>query len=116
MPNKMNKYQFNDTLYNSPIDLTLSVIGGRWQGLIIWTLIEKPKRFSDIRTALEPINDKMLSKTLKKLVEQEIIRRESFKEAPPRVMYSITDSGRRFFSILVLMKKWGEEANQFHEN
>lgn len=116
IPDKMKKYQFNDTIYNSPVDLTLSVIGGRWQGLIVWTLIEKPKRFSEIRVALETINDKMLSKTLKKLVEQGVVKRVAYKEVPPRVVYSITDLGRRFFPILVLMKKWGEEIGVFNQN
>ncbi len=35
---EMEKYQLNGTIYYCPVDLTLSVIGGRWQGLIVWNL------------------------------------------------------------------------------
>ena len=58
----MKTYQLNGTIYYCPVDLTLSVIGGRWKGLIILTLRQEGSlRFNEIKRRLVTINDKMLS-------------------------------------------------------
>ena len=103
----MKTYKLNGTIYYCPVDLTLSVIGGRWQGLIMWALREKPKRFNEIKRELVTINDKMLSQTLKKLVEQGVLNREAFNEIPPKVEYSLTEKGKKLQPILKLMEEWG---------
>ncbi len=107
----MKKYQLNGTIYYCPVDLTLSVIGGRWQGLIIWTLRNEKKRFNEIKRSLVTINDKMLSQSLKKLVEQEIVNRKSYNEIPPKVEYSLTKKGIELLPIFDKMQKWGEDNN-----
>ncbi|NOY50894.1 MAG: helix-turn-helix transcriptional regulator [Chlorobi bacterium] len=106
----MKTYQLNGTIYYCPVDLTLSVIGGRWQGLVIYSLREKAKRFNEIKRELVTINDKMLSQTLKKLVEQEILNRKSYNEIPPKVEYSLTEKGKKLLPIFTQMEKWGKEA------
>lgn len=108
----MKHYQLNRSIYYCPVDLTLSVVGGRWQGLIIWNLKNGPKRFNEIKKGLVTINDKMLSQTLKKLVEQEVLNRKSYQEIPPRVEYSLTEKGESLIPILTLMENWGEQFNK----
>jgi DNA-binding HxlR family transcriptional regulator len=108
----MKTYQLNGTIYYCPVDLTQSVIGGRWQGLVIYLLREKAKRFNEIKRELVTINDKMLSQTLKKLVEQEILNRKSYNEIPPKVEYSLTEKGKKLLPIFTQMEKWGNEAVQ----
>ena len=45
----MKTYQLNGTIYYCPVDLTLSVIGGIWKGLLIWALREeKTLRFNEL--------------------------------------------------------------------
>ena len=109
---RMKTYKLNGTIYYCPVDLTLSVIGGRWQGLIMWTVREKPKRFNEIKRELVTINDKMLSQTLKKLVEQGVLYRESYNEIPPKVEYSLTETGKQLQPILKLMEKWGTDNTE----
>ena len=108
----MKKHQLNGTIYYCPVDLTLSVIGGRWQGLIFWNLREGPKRFNEIKRALVTINDKMLSQSLKKLVENNVLRRKSYNTIPPKVEYSLTQAGKKLLPVFELMKDWGEKANE----
>ncbi len=103
----MKTYKLNGTIYYCPVDLTLSVIGGRWQGLVMWAVRDKSKRFSEIKRELVTINDKMLSQTLKKLVEQGVLNRKSYNEIPPKVEYSLTETGKQLQPILNLMQKWG---------
>lgn len=105
----MKKYHLNGTIYYCPVDLTLSVIGGRWQGLIFWTLRKGPIRFNEIKRTLVTINDKMLSQTLKKLVEQGVVHRESYNSIPPKVEYSLTQKGIELLPVFELMQDWGEK-------
>ncbi len=108
----MKTYQLNGTIYYCPVDLTLSVIGGRWKGLIIWTLRQEGTlRFNEIKRRLVTINDKMLAQTLKQLVEQNIIIRKSYNEIPPKVEYSLSETGKELLPIFQLMKEWGEKNN-----
>jgi len=105
----MKKYYLNGMIYYCPVDLTLSVIGGRWQGLIIWTLRDETKRFNEIKRSLVTINDKMLSQTLKKLVEQGILNRKSHNSIPPKVEYSLSELGKQLLPVFILMQQWGEK-------
>lgn len=111
----MKKYQLNGTIYFCPVDLTLSVIGGRWPGLIIWTLRNEAKRFNEIKRSLVTINDKMLSQTLKKLTEQGILIRKSYNSIPPKVEYSLSQKGKELLPVFDLMQEWGEENNRHTE-
>ena len=61
----MKRYKLDGTFYFCPVDLTLSVIGGRWKGIVFWNLRNGPKRYGEMKKALVCINDKMLSQSVK---------------------------------------------------
>ncbi len=103
----MKTYKMNGAIYYCPVDLTLSVVGGRWQGLIVWALRERPKRFSELKRELVTVNDKMLSQTLKLLAEQGIVARMDFQSVPPKVEYSLTENGRQLLVVFEKMETWG---------
>jgi len=108
----MKTYQINGTVFYCPVDLTLSVIGGRWKGLVIWALRQEGSlRFNELKRQLVTINDKMLSQTLKQLVEQNIIIRKAYNEIPPRTEYSLSETGKELLPIFELMQDWGERNN-----
>ena len=107
----MKKYHLNEAVHYCPVDLTLSVIGGRWQGLVIWTLRKESKRFNELKRNLVTVNDKMLSQTLKKLVVQGVVHRKSYNSIPPKVEYSLTTIGKELLPVFELMQNWGEEHN-----
>lgn len=104
----MKCYKLNGAIYYCPVDLTLSVVGGRWQGLILWALREHPKRFSELKRELVTVNDKMLSQTLKLLTEQGVVARFDHQSVPPKVEYSLTESGRQLLVIFEKMESWGQ--------
>jgi DNA-binding HxlR family transcriptional regulator len=103
----MKTYKLNGTFFYCPVDLTLSVIGGRWQGLIIWALRTEPKRFNALKKELVAVNDKMLSQTLKTLVEQGVVSRTDYNSMPPHVEYALTKTGKELLGVFELMEKWG---------
>ena len=91
---------------NCPVEATLELIGGKYKALILWHLSEGKLRFSDLRRGITA-TPKMLTQQLRGLEAQNLIHREVYPEIPPKVEYSLTDTGRSLMPILVAMREWG---------
>ena len=94
---------------NCPVAATLELIGGKYKALILWHLSEKKLRFSELRKVIQNATPKMLTQQLRELETQHLIHREVFPVIPPRVEYSLTETGRSLLPILVAMRDWGAE-------
>jgi DNA-binding HxlR family transcriptional regulator len=105
----MKRYELNGAFYYCPVDLTLSVIGGRWKGLVFWNLREGPKRFGEMKKILVGINDKMLTQVLRELEKSGIVHRKVYEIIPPKVEYSLTKEGKKLLPVMELMSHWGEK-------
>ena len=90
-----------------PVGATLELIGGKYKALILWHLSEGKLRFSELRKAITTATPKMLTQQLRELEEDELIHREVYPVIPPKVEYSLTDTGRSLMPILVAMRDWG---------
>ena len=94
---------------NCPVAATLELIGGKYKALILWHLSEKKLRFSELRKAVQNATPKMLTQQLRELETCHLIHREVYPVIPPKVEYSLTESGRSLLPILVAMRDWGAE-------
>jgi DNA-binding HxlR family transcriptional regulator len=95
-----------------PLLLTQRIILGKWKLSIIWFLAKnKVMRFSELKRAFEDssLTQKMLTQHLKELEKDNLVCRKSFNEVPPRVEYSLTESGIKFIPVLDMMEKWGQD-------
>lgn len=92
-----------------PIAASINVIGGKWKPIIIWVLIDEPKRFGELHKIISGIALKVLSRQLKELVEDGILKREVFPEVPPRVEYSLTEKGKSLTNIMRLLGEWSKQ-------
>jgi len=91
-----------------PVGHTLDVIGGKWKGVLLYHLIEGPKRFNEFRRICPAITQRMLTLQLRELEEDGVVHREVYQQVPPKVEYSLTEFGRTLVPIILLMKEWGE--------
>lgn len=90
-----------------PLEYGLEVFGGKWNSRIICVLAaKKVLRYSELRREMGNITDAVLSTTLKNLIQNDIVRRKSFDEIPPRVEYSLTEKGESVVPILQSICKW----------
>jgi DNA-binding HxlR family transcriptional regulator len=105
----MKRYKLDGTFYYCPVDLTLSVIGGRWKGLVFWNLRDGKKRFGELKKILVGINDKMLTQVLRELEKSGIVDRKVFEVIPPKVEYSLTKEGKKLLPVMKQMSDWGEK-------
>ena len=92
---------------NCPVSATLELIGGKYKALILWHLSEKKLRFSELKNRVLGATPKMLTQQLRELETHNLIHREVFAVIPPKVEYSLTETGRSLLPILVAMRDWG---------
>jgi len=85
----------------------LEAVEGRWKLLILFSLSEKPKRFNQIAREVNGITDKTLSKELKSLEANKLVRREVYDAFPPKVEYTITPHGLSLEKVLDELHFWG---------
>ena len=91
-----------------PTRVILDRVGDKWTVLIIEILDDSPKRFGEIRQAIGGITPKVLTSTLRSLVADGLVTRQSFGEVPPRVEYSLTDLGRSLQAPVTALRRWAE--------
>ena len=91
-----------------PVDATLDLIGGKYKALILWHLAEGTQRFSQLRKVISA-TPKMLTQQLRELEGHQLIRREVYPVIPPKVEYSLTETGKSLMPILVAMRDWGAD-------
>jgi len=87
----------------------LEALEGRWKLLIMMSLSTGNKRFKQISKEVYGITDKMLSKELKILESNKLVKREVFDTFPPTVEYSITPHGKSLEKVLDELYHWGQE-------
>jgi DNA-binding HxlR family transcriptional regulator len=95
-----------------PVETTLEIIGGRWKVLILHHILEEPRRFGELRLALKGVSARTLTKQLRELERDGIVRRKVFKQIPPKVEYSLTSLGRKLTPILYALHDWGREVER----
>ncbi len=91
-----------------PIEHALQVLDGKWTTLIIRELLHGPKRFGELRAALDNPSPKTLTDRLRVLEHRHILTRTAYAEIPPRVVYELTPRGESLRIILDAMHEWGE--------
>lgn len=94
-------------LPNCPVETTLLLIGDKWKVLILRDLMSGTKRFGELKKSIGTISQKVLTSQLRALESDGIISREVFAEIPPRVEYSLTDTGVSLQPVLAVMTQWG---------
>lgn len=100
--------QQQKTLGCSSVKTTLDVIGGKWKPLIMFLLVKRTMRFSELQKSIAGITQKMLTQQLRELESDGLVSRKVFPQVPPRVEYSITSHGKTLLPVLDTMHKWGE--------
>ncbi|MEE8717373.1 MAG: helix-turn-helix domain-containing protein [Coriobacteriales bacterium] len=90
-----------------PLEYGLDVFGGKWKSRIICVLSARGRlRYGQLRDEMTNVSDAVLSSSLKELMADGMVRRESFDEIPPRVEYSLTERGASVMPILRAICRW----------
>ena len=85
------------------------LLGKRWTGLIIKTLLNGQNRFSDIASAIPNMSARMLTERFKELETEGIISRKVYPETPVRIEYELTEKGQELQVVMDEIQKWAEK-------
>ncbi|MEU9577170.1 winged helix-turn-helix transcriptional regulator [Streptomyces chilikensis] len=101
--------------YICGIDAALDVVSGKWKGLVLWELhAHGVRRFAELRRALPGVSEKMLTQHLRQMEEDGLVHRTVYAEVPPRVEYSLTESGAALNEALRPLGEWGRDRIRRH--
>ncbi|RCW50296.1 winged helix-turn-helix transcriptional regulator [Paenibacillus prosopidis] len=97
-----------EKIYNTAVEATLEVIGGKWKPVILFYLTFGKKRNNELKGLIPAITQKVLTQQLRELKEAGVVTRISYNQVPPKVEYELTEYGWSLKEILHLMCRWGD--------
>ena len=92
-----------------PVEMTLQLIGDKWKVLIIRDLLTGTKRFDELKRSVTGITQKVLTSHLRAMEAAGLVNRKVYPEVPPRVEYTLTETGYSLKPILDSMVAWGTD-------
>lgn len=85
----------------------LSRIGDKWTVLVVISLMERPRRFNDLKRRIGGVSQQMLTRTLKALERDGLVSRSVRPTVPPQVEYALTPLGDTLSEPVRLLGDWG---------
>lgn len=98
-----------ENLYGCPMEATLDLIGGKWKGVILFRVGEQTRRFNELNRLICKVSPRTLTKQLRELESDGLVRRKVYAEVPPKVEYSLTQKGESLRPVLTTLMAWGQE-------
>ena len=90
-----------------PVETTLMLIGDKWKVLIQRDLMDGTKRFGELKKSIGTVSQKVLTAQLRDMEEKGLLTRKVYAEVPPRVEYTLTETGYSLKPVLDSMWAWG---------
>lgn len=109
----MAKKNINNT--NCMVDYAFQRVGGKYKGRIIWYLSENTLlRYGELKKTIKGITAKMLTQTLRELEDDGLINRKVYHQVPPKVEYSLTETGNELIPFIKHLYRWAEKQMEKH--
>ena len=102
-----------DELPACPVATAVSLIGGKWKLLILRNLKARPWRFNELLRDLDGISQKVLTDSLRQMIDDGLTYRHDYRELPPKVEYVLTPSGEQLIPALDILYIWS--IRQMHD-
>ncbi|WP_433829378.1 winged helix-turn-helix transcriptional regulator [Flavobacterium anhuiense] len=91
-----------------PLEIAVNTISGKWKIPIVWQINDGKKRPSEFLRGIAKVDRRVLNQQLNEMVADGILIKESFNELPPRVEYTLTETGKQLVEILWKLNDWGK--------
>src|SRR5579859_2320551 len=87
----------------------IQMLGKRWTGLILDSLMDGPRRFCELTATVEGLSDRVLSDRLRELEAEDIVERVVYPQIPVRVEYRLTEKGHDLKPVTQAIHAWAQE-------
>lgn len=95
-------------VYQCPVDAPLQVVGGKWKLVLLFYLLQEPRRNGELRRLVPTITQKMLTQHLRELEADGLVTRTMFDQVPPKVVYAVDpDERAKLEPLLKALCDWG---------
>lgn len=88
---------------------TVEFIGKRWMGIIVYHLLDGPKRYHELFSEIDGISDRLLTERLRDLEKHGLVIKDVCEESSKKVTYELTEIGKELESIIHAIFKWVEK-------
>ena len=95
-----------------PVETTLMLIGDKWKVLILRDLMDGTRRFGELKKSIGTVSQKVLTAQLRDMEEKGLLTRKVYAEVPPRVEYTLTETGYSLQPVLDAMVVWGTKYKE----
>ena len=104
------KEEKNTIIEICPVRNVIARFGNKWALLVILILSEnKVLRFSELKKMIPDVSSRMLSSTLRTLEDDGLVSRKVYPEVPPKVEYSLTETGLSLVPFIVQLTEWAQK-------
>ncbi|PWG80724.1 winged helix-turn-helix transcriptional regulator [Pararcticibacter amylolyticus] len=104
------KSEIPECIQKCGVEYAFKRIGGKYKGRILWHLgLQKVLRYGELSRTLPDITTKMLTQTLRELEDDKLIIRKMYHEVPPKVEYSLSDTGWELMPFIEHLHNWGKK-------
>ena len=104
------KEQLNSIIEICPVRNVIARFGNKWALLVILVLSEnEPIRYNELGRKIPDISSRVLSQTLRILEADGLVSRRHYQEVPPRVEYSLTETGKSLVPIILELTAWAQK-------
>ena len=97
-----------DTAFCPYYHRAVEIIGRRWAGAVIRSLLAGLCRFNEIAEAVPGMSHRVLAQRLRELEADGILVREVYPETPVRIEYRLTPKGKALAEPVVSITNWAE--------
>lgn len=101
-----------EELPTCPVATAVSLIGGKWKLLILRNLKMRPWRFNELHRDLDGISQKVLTDSLRQMIDDGLVYRHDYREIPPKVEYGLTELGQQMLPIIDALADFGNYYKQ----
>lgn len=105
-----NNLKISESTQLCPVDYAFKRIGGKYKGMILWHLNSNSiLRYGELSRTVPNITTKMLTQTLRELEDDKLIIRKMYHEVPPKVEYSLSETGLELIPFIEYLYHWGKK-------
>lgn len=96
-----------EELPECPVATAVSLIGGKWKLLILRNLKMRPWRFNELQRSIDGISQKVLTDSLRQMMDDGLVYRHDYQQQPLKVEYGLTDLGEKMLPIIDALADFG---------
>lgn len=96
-----------EELPECPVATAVSLIGGKWKLLILRNLKVRPWRFNELQRNIDGISQKVLTDSLRQMMDDGLVYRHDYQQQPLKVEYGLTELGQKMLPIVDALADFG---------